>query len=168
MLEDLPELHLALLIWPHNTAFLWTEYLQACPVFTCHSVIRSEFSQTPWRWHTSVIRDELEAPLLQERHNLSCLGHNFSFQALPAVYILRVNWQANLFSHQLLDLREWSLHPEVFQDLCHKWGHWMWISWPSGLTTCTGLYPGVSSACSDGFMELVHTYLCPCFPETSP
>ena len=46
-----------------------------------------------------------------------------SVPTLLAVYIPGVqNWQANFLSHTTLDQGEWSLHPEVFQCLCQKWG----------------------------------------------
>lgn len=42
---------------------------------------------------------------------------------LSAVYIPGVdNWQAVFLSRQHLDPGERSLYPEVFQDLCCRWG----------------------------------------------
>lgn len=39
------------------------------------------------------------------------------------VHIPGVNiWTTDYLSHQRLDPGQWFLHPEVFQDLLHKWG----------------------------------------------
>ncbi|XP_040270849.1 uncharacterized protein LOC120986377 [Bufo bufo] len=43
---------------------------------------------------------------------------------LSAVYIPGVdNWTADFLSRTKVDPGEWSLHPEVFEDICHRWGH---------------------------------------------
>ncbi|XP_040286209.1 dynein heavy chain 8, axonemal [Bufo bufo] len=42
---------------------------------------------------------------------------------LSAMHIPGVdNWAADFLSRQLVDPGEWSLHPEVFLQLCHRWG----------------------------------------------
>ena len=42
---------------------------------------------------------------------------------LSAVYIPGVdNWTADFLSRTIVDPGEWSLHPEVFQELCRRWG----------------------------------------------
>ena len=46
-----------------------------------------------------------------------------SVPALSAIYILGVeNWQTDYLSRQMLDQGELSLHPDVFQLLCPRWG----------------------------------------------
>lgn len=92
----------------------------------------------------------------------SCPGQN-NVPALPTVYMPGVdNWQANFLSMQCLDPDKWSLHSEMFQDLCHLWGT------PdedllASMLNCTmnwmGIYagPGIgSSGCFVGSIDLVH------------
>lgn len=43
--------------------------------------------------------------------------------ALSAIYIPGVdNWAADFLSRSTIDPGEWSLHPEVFEALCLRWG----------------------------------------------
>ncbi|CAJ0931606.1 unnamed protein product, partial [Ranitomeya imitator] len=42
---------------------------------------------------------------------------------LSAVHIPGVdNWEADFLSRQGIDSGEWSLHPEIFRQICHRWG----------------------------------------------
>lgn len=78
------------------------------------------------------------------------LGRNF-VPALSVVYIPGIeNSQADLLSQQHLNLDEWSLHLEVFKDLCPRWETQIWISWsPNSMTNWTNVSPGlVSLSCA--------------------
>ena len=78
---------------------------------------------TPRPWHRLIIREAHRVLLQRRGSRTSFRWAEGSVLALSAVYIPGVqNWQADFLSRTTLDPGEWSLHPEVFQNLCQKWG----------------------------------------------
>lgn len=90
----------------------------------------------------------------------------FSFTHLPGVE----NCQADYPSRQTLNQGEWSLHPDVFHQLCPHWELWTLIFWcptlPGRCRSC-GINadpPGGCTKCTGGIVGL---FLVPFTPSSS-